>query len=72
MIESPVSKQLEPDVQSVVNQIVKNALGNIIMLGSAPTAQDDLKQNTLGYYSGTLYYSLADGSIIEWTVTTTV
>ena len=53
----------EKDVGKLADHIFQNAMGNILVLEAAPTADGDMKLNTMGFYDGTLYIRLASGGI---------
>ena len=56
------------DNKELFNYIFDNAMGNIIVLNSAPTTASDMKGNTIGYYDGTIYFKLADNTFKKFDV----
>lgn len=49
----------KPDMEKVLNQIMDSALSNPIILEREPTtANGDLKENQVGYYSSKLYITI--------------
>ena len=59
-MERPKAKVDDPVLNDIVEHIVQNGLGNIVIFESAPT-NAQMKANTLGYYNGELYVKLANG-----------
>ena len=56
------NKKVEDRVtQEIFNHIFDNGLGNILILKSIPTST--MKINTIGYFSGKLYFKLANGEL---------
>jgi len=52
-------KSNDSELERVFNGIFDGALGNPILLSRAPTtANEDLKTNQIGFYSGTLYINI--------------
>lgn len=58
-------KKLDP----IFDHIFRNAQGMIVVLDAAPTAKEQMKPNTMGYYGNTLYMRLANGELKSVTLT---
>jgi hypothetical protein len=56
-------------VSDLADHIFRNALGNPVILDTAPTAKEELKPNTLAYHNNILYMRLANGELKKLTLT---
>jgi hypothetical protein len=62
MIQNDISHIQDTKLQETMRHVFNNALGNVIILESAPTtAGGQLNPNEIGYYSTTLYINI-DGT----------
>lgn len=58
--------------EETIEWIYRNAMGTIVPLGAAPTAQEHMKANTIGFYGNDLYIRLDNGEIKKVTLTAVV
>lgn len=63
MERSPKTRLKDKDMNDRFEQIYNDALGNPIILPTAPTKPADMKANTMGFNGGKLYIRFADGSL---------
>ena len=61
-------KTQDKDVNSALDFIFQNALGNIIIFEASPTISQ-MKANTLGYYNDELFIKLGNGELKKITLT---
>ena len=62
---------LSNDLQNVVERLIREAQGNVLILTSAPTAaQPILTENQRGYFNNKIYQVL-NGTLYEQAVTAT-
>lgn len=59
----------DPKMAPVFDHIFRNAQGNVVILDAAPTAKEQLKPNTMGYYNNILYMRLANGELKKLNLT---
>ena len=58
-------KKLDP----IFDHIFRNALGNPVILDTAPTAKEEMKPNTIAYFNNELFIRLANGELKKVTLT---
>ena len=68
-MQPDVKRSKEKVLQDRLEFIYRNAMGNVLVLDSAPTTASDLKGNTTGYYDDAIYFKLADGTFKKFSVT---
>jgi len=59
----------DKDLNSALDHISQNAMGNIILLTATPTSASEMKANTMAYYNNELFIKLGNGELKKFTVT---
>jgi len=67
-MERYTRKVKDKDVNSALDFIFQNAIGNIIIFTASPTLSQ-MKANTIGYYNNELFIKLGNGELKKITLT---